>query len=176
MEVAEIEWKGIIWKAAYGDHSVKDLLTILKGFGPMEILAFEKPGHFRGQLSLRLAPDGTKEITVYHLEVLGALRRGEGRKALQCLKRIFRGEVYVEDPGGIIRVTNADSASLPFWIKMYQEGIIDALEGEHCRLRPHMTPEEVEEAARPFLDDRQDADGPSTDPERYEGKRKGQNA
>lgn len=40
--MAEIEWKGAIWKAAYGDLSVKDLLTILKGFGPMEVLEFKR--------------------------------------------------------------------------------------------------------------------------------------
>jgi len=38
--VAEIEWKGIIWKAGILVMlGVKELLTILKGFGPMEILA-----------------------------------------------------------------------------------------------------------------------------------------
>ncbi len=46
--MAEIEWKGILWKAAYGDLSVKDLLTVLKGYGPMEILEFEKPAACRG--------------------------------------------------------------------------------------------------------------------------------
>ncbi|MEJ5347977.1 MAG: hypothetical protein WHS46_04725 [Desulfosoma sp.] len=142
--MAEIEWKGIIWKAAYGDLPIKDLLTILKGHGPMEVLRFRKPGAFWGELSVSLSPQGTKEITIYHLEVEGARRRGKGRQALLYLKSIFRGEVFVEDPGRVIRVTNADQASLPFWIKMYLEGIIDALESEHVSLS-HETPrEEVE--------------------------------
>ncbi len=142
--MAEIEWKGIIWKAAYGDLPIKDLLTILKGHGPMEVLQFRKPGAFWGELSVSLSPQGTKEITIYHLEVEGQRRRGKGRQALLYLKSIFRGEVFVEDPGRVIRVANADQASLPFWIKMHLEGIIDALESEHVSLS-HETPrEEVE--------------------------------
>ncbi len=132
--MAEIEWKGIIWKAAYGDLSIKDLLTILKGYGPMEILKFRKPGAFWGEISVSLAPDGTKEITIYHLEVEGPRRQGLGREALRCLKSIFKGDVFVEDPGRIIRVTNADQVSLPFWVKMFAEGIIDSLESENLKL------------------------------------------
>ncbi len=64
--MAEIEWKGIVWKAAYGDLPIKDLLTILKGHGPMEVLRFRKPGAFWGELSISLTPRGTKEITIYH--------------------------------------------------------------------------------------------------------------
>jgi hypothetical protein len=137
-KVAEIEWKGIIWKAAYGDQPVKELLTILKGFGPMEILAFEKPGLFRGELSLSLTKKGTKEITLYHLDVLGPKRRGEGRKALKLLRKIFGGELYVEDPG-IIRVKNANQESIQFWAQMYREGLIDALESDLCSLHPHLS-------------------------------------
>jgi hypothetical protein len=142
--VAEIEWKGIIWKAAYGDLPIKDLLTILKGHGPMEVLRFRKPGAFWGELSVSLTPRGTKEITIYHLEVEGPRRRGMGRQALLCLKTIFRGEVFVEDPGRVIRVTNANQASLPFWIKMHLEGIIDALESESVSLSPETPREEAE--------------------------------
>lgn len=142
--MAEIEWKGIIWKAAYGDLPIKDLLTILKGHGPMEVLRFRKPGAFWGELSVSLTPRGTKEITIYHLEVEGPRRRGMGRQALLCLKTIFRGEVFVEDPGRLIRVTNADQASLPFWIKMHLEGIIDALESENVSLTPETPREEAE--------------------------------
>lgn len=131
--MANIEWKGIIWSAAYGDLSVKELLTILKGFGPMEILQFEKPGTFRGQLSLSLSENGAKEITLYYLEVMGPKRRGGGREALGYLKRIFKGELYVEDPG-IIRVKNANEESIPFWIKMFQEGHIEALDSAECSL------------------------------------------
>lgn len=147
--MAEIEWKGIIWEAAYGDLPIKDLLTILKGHGPMEVLRFRKPGAFWGELSVSLTPRGTKEITIYHLEVEGPQRRGMGRRALLCLKSIFRGEVFVEDPGRVIRVANANQASLPFWIKMHLEGIIDALESEHVSLSAE-TPRE--EAERLFLE------------------------
>jgi hypothetical protein len=153
-KVAEIEWKGIIWKAAYGDQPVKELLTILKGFGPMEILAFEKPGCFRGELSLSLNKQGTKEITLYHLDVLGPKRRGVGRKALQQLRKIFGGELYVEDPG-IIRVKNANQESLLFWAQMYREGLIDALESDQYSLHPQLSDAEFAETLRQIgADDR----------------------
>lgn len=143
--MTEIEWKGIVWKAAYGDFSIKELLTILKGFGPMEILAFEKPGCFRGQLSLSMSEKGTKELTVYHLEVLGAKRQGQGRSALKLLKKIFGGELYVEDPG-IIRVKNANRDSLLFWLQMYREGLIDAVESEDVSLPPQSSEADVSRA------------------------------
>lgn len=142
--MAEIEWKGIVWKAAYGDLSVKELLTILKGFGPMEILEFEKPGRFRGQLSLSLADDGSKEITLYHLEVSGSIRHGKGREALGCLKKLFKGELYVEDPG-VIRVRNANVETILFWVKMFREGYIDALDCAECCLAHGMSEAEVNE-------------------------------
>ncbi len=157
--MAEIEWKGIVWKAAYGSHSIKELLTILKGYGPMEIIRFEKPGEFCGELSLSLNADGTKEITVYHLEVLGRRRQGGGRRALQELKKIFRGEVYVEDPG-VIKVRNADSESLPFWIRMYEEGLIDALDSVSLKLHPHMSAEELAQARSKMME--QTATDPKT--------------
>lgn len=153
--MAEIEWKGIIWKAAYGDLPIKDLLTILKGHGPMEVLRFRKPGAFWGELSVSLTPRGTKEITIYHLEVEGPRRRGMGRQALLCLKTIFRGEVFVEDPGRVIRVTNANQASLPFWIKMHLEGIIDALESEHVSLTSETPREEAERLLREMSQERE---------------------
>ncbi|ROQ92118.1 hypothetical protein [Desulfosoma caldarium] len=146
--MAEIEWKGIIWRAAHGDLTIKDLLTILKGHGPLEVLRFRKPGAFWGELSVSLSSRGTKEITIYHLEVEGPKRRGKGRQALLSLKRIFGGEVFVEDPGRVIRVTNADQASLPFWIKMYLEGIINALESEHVSLTSESPREEAERLLR----------------------------
>lgn len=146
--MAEIEWKGIIWRAAYGNLSVKELLTILKGFGPMETLEFERPGHFKGEVSLSLSQDGTKEITLYHLEVIGPKRKGKGREALQYLKKIFKGELYVEDPGGLadprfIRVKNASRESVLFWVKMFREGLIDAMESDMCSLSPGMSEDEI---------------------------------
>ena len=145
--MAEIEWKGIVWKAAYGDHSVKELLTILKGFGTMEILAFEKPGCFRGELSLSLSEKGAKEITLYHLQVLSPKRHGEGRRALRLLRKIFGGELYVEDPG-IIRVKNVNEASVLFWAQMFREGLIDALESDQFSLHPHISETELNEVVR----------------------------
>lgn len=136
--MAEIEWKGAVWRAAYGSHSVKELLTILKGFGPMEILEFEKPGLARGQVSISLSSDARKQITLYHLEVEGIRRSGQGRAALQWLKQIFKGDLYVEDPG-VIRVKNANAQTLLFWLKMYREGLIEALESEMCALSPDMS-------------------------------------
>jgi hypothetical protein len=144
--VAEVEWKGIVWKAAYDPLSIKELLTILKGFGPMEILAFEKPGCFRGELSVSLSEKKIREITVYHLEVLGPRRQGQGRAALEHLRKIFGGELYVEDPG-VIRVRNADQDSLPFWVKMYHERLIDALDAEGYSLQPHAGDVEAKSAA-----------------------------
>jgi hypothetical protein len=152
--VAEIEWKGAIWRAAYGDLSLKELLTILKGFGPMEILEFEKPGLFKGQISLSLTEGGAKEITLYHLEVEGRKRGGQGRAALQWLKKTFKGELYVEDPG-VIRVKNANRESLLFWVQMFREGLIDALESELCSLSCQMGEFEIrriEEETRKALE------------------------
>jgi len=126
--VAEIVWKGIVWKAAYGQMSVKELLTILKGFGPMETVRFEKPGSFRGELSLSLSPEGTKEVTLYSLEVIGSRRQGHGRDALAFLRSIFRGVIHVED------AEYGDSREVGksrfFWIKMLNEGLIDSLNAD----------------------------------------------
>ena len=140
--MAEIEWKGAVWRAAYGDLPIKELLTILKGFGPMEILEFEKPGCCKGQISLSSSQEGKKEMTLYHLEVFGDKRQGRGREALRWLRKIFKGELYVEDPG-VIRVRNADEESLLFWVKMFREGIIDAIDSEMCQLYPEMSEPEI---------------------------------
>ena len=145
--MAELEWKGAVWRAAYGDLSVKELLTILKGFGPMEILEFEKAESFRGQISLSLAEQGVKQLTLYHLEVLGPKRKGTGREAIQWLKKIFKGDVHVEDPG-VIFVRNANQESLLFWCTMFREGLIQSLESEHCSLHPGMSEAEVDKTER----------------------------
>ncbi|HOV86182.1 MAG TPA: hypothetical protein PLM79_07445 [Syntrophobacteraceae bacterium] len=149
--MAEIEWKGATWRAAYGDLSVKELLTILKGFGPMEILEFERPGRVRGQVSLSLSAKGRKQITLYYLEVLGERRRGRGREALEWLRGIFKGELYVEDPG-IIHVKNPNAESLLFWIAMYREGLIQAMESEFCILRPGMREKELTEIEKKLVE------------------------
>lgn len=146
----EVHWKGAVWKSAYGRLSVKELLTTLKGFGPMEVLAFEKPGVLRGELGLCLAEDGSKTIMLFHLEVTGEQREGRGREALQWLKNIFKGEVVVEDPGSI-RVESPTEESLPFWIKMFHEGLVDVLEGETCILHRGMSGEEIAQSIQDVI-------------------------
>lgn len=148
--MAEIEWKGAVWKAAYGNLSVKELLTILKGFGPMETLEFEKPGSFSGHLSVSLSSEGKKQITLYHLEVFGDRRKGQGRAALQWLKGIFKGELFVEDPGFIV-VKGANRQSLLFWVQMFREGWIDALDAEAIELHPHMSDQELNQVEADLL-------------------------
>lgn len=145
--MAEIVWKGIVWKAAYGQMSVKELLTILKGFGPMETVRFEKPGSFRGELSLSLSPEGTKEITLYSLEVMGSRRQGPGRDALAFLRSIFRGVIHVEDAeyGDSRKVGKSHF----FWIKMLNEGLVDSINAdmEGDALLNHEQEEECENMA-----------------------------
>jgi hypothetical protein len=135
--LAEIEWKGAIWKAAVGDLSIKDLLTTLKGYGPTEILEFDKSGGSRGQISLCLSEDGVREVTIHDLKICGGKRKGSGRKAVRWLRTIFKGDVYVDYPEFSSK-EEALTASLPFWVKMYREGFIDGLEGGIYRLYPEM--------------------------------------
>ncbi len=45
--MASIEWKGAKWEAYYSSLSIAELLTVLKGFGQMEVLRFEVPGRFK---------------------------------------------------------------------------------------------------------------------------------
>lgn len=157
--MAEIEWKGAFWKGGYEVFSVKELLTILKGYGPLEVLEFEKPGQFCGQLSLCISEKGSKEITIYALAVCGEERRGRGRVALRWLKDIFDCELYAEDPG-TVRAKNPSGESLLFWMKMYREGLVNGVEGEQWCLLPDMSEEEitrVEEKILKTIDARQPA-------------------
>jgi hypothetical protein len=140
--VGEIEWKGVRWKAAYGELSVRDLLTVLKGYGPMEILDFEKPAACRGRISLCLSDEGVRETTIHDLEVGGEKRKGQGRETLQWLKSIFKGEIHVDYPD-LSEEQEASEGSLLFWVKMYREGLIDGLEcGMFC-LYPEMGESEL---------------------------------
>ncbi len=141
--MAHVIWKDVIWSGADRDRSIKDLLTILKGYGPMEILYFEKHGHYRGELSLWLDEQGVKHITLFHLEVLGEKRSGIGRGALKHLRKIFGGAVYVQDPGaslrsreiqGEIHVRQPNWESALFWIRMFEEGLIQSVEGDLMKL------------------------------------------
>lgn len=155
--MAEIEWKGTIWKAAFGVFSVKELLTILKGYGSMEIVSFEKPGCYRGMISIGLNNEGTRDITLYFLEVIGPRRRGMGRHALRKLKQIFGGKIFVEDPGEVITDEYSIAESLLFWLQMYREGLIDGLEGDYIVLKPGMTAEdlkEVEQKIESYMQDK----------------------
>jgi hypothetical protein len=157
--MAQVIWKDITWSGADRDRSIKDLLTILKGYGPMEILHFEKRGHFRGELSLWLDEQGVKHITLFHLEVLGEKRRGVGRGALKHLRKIFGGYVYVQDPGaslgsrqvqGGIHVRQPNRESALFWIRMFEEGLIQSVEGDIMDLDEQTLPEKLENLKNEF--------------------------
>lgn len=142
--MATIDWKGATWEAYYSSLSIPDLLTVLKGYGPMEVLCFEVRDSFRGQLSLCLTEDGRKEITLYHLEVCGEKRAGRGREALRWIREIFRGTIILEfpdlpDPGIGFHPT------MPFWFQMYREGLVDALDCENFYLTPQATSEQIHE-------------------------------
>ena len=141
--MAQVIWKDTIWSGADRERSIKDLLTILKGYGSMEILYFEKPGCYRGELSLWLDEQGVKHLTLFHLEVLGKKHRGVGRGALQHLRKIFGGDVYVQDPGetrsgreigGGIHVRQPNRESALFWIQMFEERLIQSVEGDLMNL------------------------------------------
>jgi hypothetical protein len=143
--MASVEWKGAKWEAYYSSLSIAELLTVLKGFGQMEVLRFEVPGRFEGELSLCLTDDGSKEITLYHLEVSGKKRASAGREALKWLREIFKGPIYLEFPD------SPDPAigfhpTMPFWFQMYREGLIDVLDCENFCLGPQATSEQIEQA------------------------------
>lgn len=157
--MARVIWKDIIWSGADRERSIKDLLTILKGYGPMEILRFEKPRCYRGELGLWLDEQGVKHITLFHLEVLEEKRRGIGRGALQHLRKIFGGDVYVQDPGetrsgreipGGIHVRQPNRESVLFWIQMFEERLIQSVEGDLMNLDEGTTVEQLETRRREF--------------------------
>ena len=99
--MAEVCWKDIIWTGADKELGIKELLTVLKGYGSLEVLHFENPSKYKGELSVWLDEQGLKHISLFHLEVLGEKRKGLGREMIQCLRKIFGGDVYVQDPGEI---------------------------------------------------------------------------
>ncbi len=129
LKVAEILWKGAVWRAAYGRLSIRELLTILKGFGSIETIQFEKSGCFRGEISLSFVSDGVKDVTLYNLEVLGPRGQGQGRAALVFLKSVFRGAIHVED-AEIFDVDGTRSKTQAFWSKMIEEGLVDSVNNE----------------------------------------------
>jgi hypothetical protein len=140
--MAHIEWKGAKWEAYYSSLSIPELLTVLKGFGPMEVLRFEVSGRFKGQLSLCLTEDGTKEITLYHLEVCGQKRAGSGREALRWIRETFRGTIFLEFPNSPDPEIGFHP-TMPFWFQMYREGLVDALDCENFYLTPQATTEQI---------------------------------
>jgi hypothetical protein len=151
--MAQVIWKDIVWTGEDRDLGIKELLTILKGYGPMEVLHFEKPNHYKGKISLWLDEKGIKHITLYHLEVLGARRQGAGRRALQHLHNIFGGEVHVEDPGEIspvdemtggIHVRQPNQERAIFWIKMFTEKLVQTVEGDLMNLDESTSPNELD--------------------------------
>jgi hypothetical protein len=141
--VADIEWKGARWEAAHNSLSIPDLLTILKGYGPMEVLRFQIPGGSSGEMSLCLTDDGSKEITLYHLEVAGPKRQGQGRAALKWLKSIFKGTIYLEFPDSPDPELGFHP-TMPFWFQMYREGLVDALDCENFYLSPQASSAEID--------------------------------
>lgn len=145
--MASIEWKGAKWEAYNSNLSIPDLLTILKGHGPMEVLRFEVPGQFKGELSLCLTDDGSKEVTLYHLEVLGEKRAGLGREALRWVRETFKGAIFLEFPDSPDPEIGFHPTML-FWFAMYREGLIDALDCENFYLAPQATSEEIEQVQK----------------------------
>jgi hypothetical protein len=155
--MAEVVWKDIIWTGVHRERSIRELLTILKGYGATEILKFEKPGHYSGELALWLDESGIKHITLFHLEVIGKKRRGLGRQALSELRNIFGGGIYVLDPGeetppedmaGGIHVQEPNRESAMFWLKMFEEELIQSVEGDLINLDENTSPDEVQALKR----------------------------
>ncbi|MGC9196006.1 MAG: hypothetical protein ACP5IL_11195 [Syntrophobacteraceae bacterium] len=142
--MANIDWKGAKWEAYYSSLSIPELLTVLKGYGPMEVLCFEVSGRFKGQLSLCLTEDGSKEITLYHLEVSCKKRAGCGRQALRWIRETFRGTIFLEFPNSPDPETGFHP-TMPFWFQMYREGLVDALDCENFYLTPQATKEQIHE-------------------------------
>ena len=141
--MADIEWKGARWKAAHDELSLTELLTVMKGFGPMEVIEFEKPGYGRGELSLSLADDGSREVSLHRLEVTGEAGQGRGKAMLQWLKSIFRGPIYVEFAEHAAPESPLYQ-SLRFWIKMFRGGLIDGLHTEYFSLHAQMPISELD--------------------------------
>jgi hypothetical protein len=158
--MAQVIWKDIVWTAEGKELSIKELLTILKGYGPMEVLQFERPHYYKGKISVWLDEKGVKHITLYHLEVIGEKRKGMGRQALHHLHNIFGGDVHAQDPGdptladeltGGIHVRQPNKESAPFWIKMFAENLVQSVEGDLMNLDEKSSPEQIDALRRKFI-------------------------
>jgi hypothetical protein len=151
--MAQVIWKDIIWTGAIGEMSIKDLLTSLKGHGAMELLSFEKPGEYKGELNIWRDQAGLRHITIFYLEVLGEKRKGTGRKTLKYLREIFGGDVHVQHSGdaatsaaattGANRKRPVQPSSL-FWIKMFEEKVIASMEDDLICLHENTPLQEIE--------------------------------
>jgi hypothetical protein len=148
-----VVWKDLIWSGLDRDMGIKELLTILKGYGPMELLSFEKPGACRGELNVWIDENEVRNLTLFHLEVYGAKRRGIGRDALRHLREIFGGDIYVQHPGYMTSLKQMDRISLAaqpnrdsamFWIKMFEEGLIQAIEDDFICLHQNTSAAKLE--------------------------------
>lgn len=148
--MAIVDWKGAQWEAAHTSLSIPEILTVLKGFGPMEVLRFINPGYFKGEMSLCITDDGTREVTLYNLEVVPPRRQGMGRSALKWLRKIFKGPVFLEFPD-LPAYGLSVHPSLPFWFRMYREGLIDALDCENFYLDPGANDAELDRLEEKIL-------------------------
>jgi hypothetical protein len=156
--MAEVLWKETVWSGAHREMSIKALLTTLKGYGPMELLFFEKPGEYKGMLNVWLDEHGTRHLTLYDLQVTGQKRKGKGRKALKELRWIFGGDIYVEHPGILVpeakedssgsHTKGADQDSVLFWIKMFEEKIIKSVEDDFICLQEDTPLDQLENIKR----------------------------
>jgi len=164
--MAQVIWKDIVWTGEDRELGIKELLTILKGYGPMEMLHFEKPNHYKGKLGVWLDEKGIRHITLYHLEVLGQRRKGTGRQALQHLHKIFGGSVHVEDPGetgpvdekaGGIHVRQPNQESAMFWIKMFTENLVQTVEGDLMNLDENTSHHDLDDLRYKFSSEFEDA-------------------
>ncbi|MBE9535531.1 MAG: hypothetical protein IMF03_11040, partial [Proteobacteria bacterium] len=63
--MAEVCWKDIIWTGADKELGIKELLTVLKGYGALEVLHFENPSKYKGELSVWLDEQGLKHISLF---------------------------------------------------------------------------------------------------------------
>ena len=81
---------------------------------------------------------------------------------LTCLRKIFGGDVYVQDPGeatvskemaGGIHVQEPNLESALFWIKMFEEKLVQSVEGDLMDLDENSSAEEVEIVKRKFSGD-----------------------
>lgn len=152
--MAQVTWKDLVWTGLGRQVSIKELLTILKGYGPMEVLHFESPGRYGGDMSLWLDEEGAKHITLFHLEVTDTNYHHGGREALRHLRKIFGGEGHLPQQGegafasrrkiGGIHVEEPSQESFLFWIEMFEQNLIDSMESDLVHLDENTSFDEIE--------------------------------